>query len=98
MTRGGNRGCCPLQIRIDNLRVGAFLRSRQIEGFAEQPLVQKPAPSGIGAGRRAPDHGLDRLWSGCLKQGFEDQQVQPSYLRAKVRCPSRLAGGAWRGV
>lgn len=77
MTRGGNRGCCPLQIGIDNLHVSALLCSRQIEGLAEQPLVQKPAPSGIGAGRGAPDHGLDRLWSGCLKQGFEDQQVQP---------------------
>lgn len=98
MTRGGNSGCCPLQIGIDNLHVSAFLCSRQIEGLAEQPLVEKPAPSGIGAGRRAPGHGLDRLWSGCLKQRFEDQQVQPFVFEGE-RQMSFKAGRrrvAWR--
>ncbi|MHB0772860.1 hypothetical protein ACYCVF_32120 [Bradyrhizobium sp. 1.29L] len=65
-----------MQIRIDDLRVNAFLRRPQIERLAEQPLAQEPAASSIGAGRRFPDHGLDRFWSSRLKQGFQDQQVK----------------------
>ena len=75
-----------------------FFRSGSFELLARQPLVEKPDPARIAAGRLGPDEGLDRGRARGDEQPLEDRQVEPSFLSAKVRWPSSVAAGAWRGV
>ena len=67
------------------------------ELLSGEPFVEKPHAPGVGVRRPGPDESFDGYRTGRGDRCLRTAKSRPSYFKAKVRWPSRLAFGAWRG-
>ena len=87
----------PLLVGIDDEGIGAFPGRRQVELRAEQPLIEEPDATGIGAGRCRPDDPLDRSGSCGSKERFQDEKVEPFIFQSEAQMPFESLRGSVPG-
>ena len=95
MSRRGHAANSELQVGIDDRLIDAFLSIRQSKPRAGQPLVQKPEPPRIAAGRGASYHLLDLSGPDSQKQAPENGEIEPFVFQGEGEMTSESRG---RGV
>ena len=98
--RGEFAACArPLLLGIEGVDIGDLAGLGKVQLLARKPLVEKPDTPRVAAGRRGADQRLDGLRACGVEQALEHREIEAlRILRAKVRWPSSVAAGAWRGV
>ena len=88
----------PLLVGIDDEGIGAFLGRRQVELCSEQPLIEEPDATGIGAGRCRPDDRLDRSGAGGLERAISGREDRALHISERSSDALRESPGERAGV